>query len=503
MITLNYDNNKKSITIPTKIFINNEWVDSIDCNENFSLINPTNEECLGIIGLGGRKDVDRAVEAARSAIRGKWSTMAPLDRGILLNKLADKLEEKREQMATIESINVGKPIGESLVYDLKQSITFLRYFAGWADKITGRTIPISSSSDTSTPTRQVLAYTKQVPLGVCALILPWNFPLQLLMFKLAPALAAGNTVIIKPSEFTPLSTFYLAELIKEVGFPPGVVNVVCGLGSVVGDAMSSHMKINKIGFTGSTKVGKMVQNSATNSNLKHCSLELGGKSPIIIFNDVEDLDLAVIHSFHGLFWNAGQCCSAASRIYVQSGIYDQFVEKIKKQVESRVLGDPLSKDTHQGPQVNKFQFESILRYIETGKREGATLVCGGKRFGNKGYYIEPTVFSNVTDVMTIAREEIFGPVMSILRFETVQEAIDRANDSEFGLVGAVFTKDINKSIIVSDQVQSGLVWVNSFNIIDPSIPWGGFKSSGKGRDASEYCLSVWTETKTTVLDVKL
>ncbi|EGC32982.1 hypothetical protein DICPUDRAFT_81217 [Dictyostelium purpureum] len=502
MINLKYKNSE--ISVPTKIFIDNEWHDSIDCNDNFQIINPVNEECLGFIGLAGKADVDKAVESSRRAFnKGDWSTMPPMERGKLIYKLADKIEnEYREVLAAIESINVGKPIGESLPYDLKQVINTFRYFAGWADKIGGKTIPVVSHSSDS-PNQQILAYTKQVPIGVCALVLPWNFPLQLLTFKLAPALAAGNTVIIKPSEFTPLSTFYLAKIIKEVGFPPGVVNVVCGTGQVVGEALSSHMLIDKIGFTGSTKVGKMVQTSAINSNMKHVSLELGGKSPIVIFEDCENLDLAVTNSYHALFWNAGQCCSAASRIYVQSSIYDKFLEKMKLMVASRILGDPLEMTTHQGPQVNRAQFESVMKYIELGKKEGARIVCGGQRWRDKGYYIEPTVFADVTDSMTIAREEIFGPVMAVMKFDTTQEVIDRANNSEYGLVGSVFTKDINKAIIVSDRVRSGLVWVNSFNIIDPAIPWGGLKSSGKGRDVSEYSLQMWTETKTVVISASL
>jgi len=430
--------------------------------------------------------------------------MSLLERGRLLNKLADLIECEAKLVAHIESYNMGKPIFESENFDVKQVINTLRYFSGWTDKIGGKTIPLSSVSQSvsSSDSSSILTYTKQVPIGVIALILPWNFPLQLLMWKLAPCLAAGNTVVIKPSEITPLSTFYLAKLVKEAGFPPGVVNVVSGYGQVVGDALSSHMDIDKISFTGSTKVGKMVQVSATNSNLKHVSLELGGKSPIIVFDDCTNIDQVVLDAMHALFWNAGQCCSAGSRIYVQSSIYDLFVQKMVTLLEKRVLGCPLESTTHQGPQVSKMQLDSVLKYIELGIKENARLVCGGKRLDRKGYYIEPTVFADVTDSMTIAREEIFGPVMCLIKFDSVDEAIEKANNSDYGLVGAVYIRDVNKAIIVSDRVKSGLVWVNTFNLIEASLPWGGFKLSGGGRDLSQYALNEYTETKTVVISAK-
>eukprot|EP01133_Synstelium_polycarpum_P019159 gene19159-22951_t len=342
-----------------------------------------------------------------------------------------------------------------------------------------------------------------MPLGVVGMILPWNFPLQLLLWKLAPCLAAGNSVIIKPSEVTPLSTLYLAKLIKEAGFPKGLVNVINGTGAVVGSALSSHMEIDKIAFTGSTAVGKMVQQAATSSNLKHCALELGGKSPFIVFDDVEDLDRVVGEAYHALYWNAGQCCSAASRIFVQAKIYDQFVEEMVKRASNRVLGDPLLDTTEQGPQVSRVQLDSVLKYIATGTKEGAKLMTGGKRLNQPGYFIEPTIFANVTDQMTIAREEIFGPVMSILKFDTVEEVITRANSSPYGLVAAVFTSDINKAIIVSESLETGLCWTNTYNLMDPAIPWGGVGLSGNGRDLSEYALQMYTETRTYIINARL
>ncbi|KAF2074964.1 hypothetical protein CYY_003749 [Polysphondylium violaceum] len=494
------------VEIHTSSFIKNEWWDHVDPNEMIDLINPATEELIGTYRAATREEVDLAVVAAKKALNkdSNWMTMSLLERGRLLNKLADRIESESEVMALIESLNMGKPIFESENFDMKQVVSTLRYFAGWTDKIGGKTIPLSSvsqsvaQSDNST----ILTYTKQVPIGVVALILPWNFPLQLLMWKLAPCLAAGNTVVIKPSEITPLTTFYLAQLVKEVGFPPGVVNVVSGFGPIVGDALSSHMEIDKISFTGSTKVGKMVQVAATNSNLKQVSLELGGKSPIIVFDDCTNLDQVVLDSMHALFWNAGQCCSAGSRIYVQSSIYDLFVQKMEALVKNRVLGDPLEVTTQQGPQVSKTQLDSVLNYIDIGIKQKARLVCGGKRSDRKGYYIEPTVFADVKDSMTIAKEEIFGPVMCLIKFDTVDEAIEKANTSDYGLVGAVYTRDVNKAIIVSDRVKSGLVWVNTYNLIEASLPWGGFKSSGGGRDLSQYALMEYTETKTVVISAK-
>ncbi|KYQ90465.1 aldehyde dehydrogenase [Tieghemostelium lacteum] len=501
----------ETIKVNTQVFINNEWSDGVNGNskkEKFQLINPATEEVMGEYFLGDSTDVDTAVKAARNAYNSKWKSMNPSDRGILLYKLADLIEKHRHVLAVLESVNVGKPYGESYYYDLKQTINTYRYFAGWADKLQGNSIPIGHMS-ANAPT---FALTRHVPLGVVGLILPWNLPLQLLTWKLAPCLATGNTVVIKPSEFTPLTTWYLANLIKEAGFPPGVVNVIAGNGVQVGNAISSHMDINKVGFTGSTKIGKLVQVSATNSNLKHVSLELGGKSPVIVFSDTKNpsetttqslFEKAIVDSYHGLFWNAGQCCSAGSRIYVQEQVYDEFVQRMHTMVKNRVLGDPLDSKTDQGPQVNKFQMESVLRYCQIGQNEGARLVCGGKRHGTKGYYIEPTIFADVQDHMTIAREEIFGPVMCIFKFKTISEVIERANNSIYGLVGSVFTRDFNTSLVVSEQLDVGLVWVNSFNIIDATIPWGGTKQSGIGRDLSQYCLNQYTETKSIILHSNL
>ncbi|EGG17273.1 aldehyde dehydrogenase [Cavenderia fasciculata] len=489
------------IEIPNVLFINNEWVLS---NESIEVINPATEESLGHFHAASTGHVDMAVRAARQAFqRGSpWRTISGMERGKMMNRLADLIEKDREILARIETVNTGKPIFESFNFDIVQVVNCIRYFAGFTDKIVGKTLPLSATENLAN--RSLLAYTKQAPLGVVGMILPWNLPLQLLMWKLAPCLAAGNTVVIKPSEITPMTTLYLAKLLVLAGFPPGVVNVINGRGDTVGNAISAHMDIDKVAFTGSTRVGKMVQISATNSNLKHVSLELGGKSPIIVFQDsIDKLDSIVMDCYHALFWNAGQCCSAASRIYVQSGIYDSFINKMLELVKTRKLGDPLSQETNQGPQATKLQFDTVLKYIEIGKAEGAKLEIGGKRHGTVGYYIEPTIFSNVKDEMTIAREEIFGPVMCILKFDNTDEVIQRANNSEYGLVGSIYTKDINTALLISDQLEVGLTWINAFNVIDASVPWGGLGLSGKGRDLSMFCLDGYTETRSFIINASL
>eukprot|EP01112_Ceratiomyxa_fruticulosa_P019028 TRINITY_DN6161_c0_g1_i1.p1 TRINITY_DN6161_c0_g1~~TRINITY_DN6161_c0_g1_i1.p1 ORF type:complete len:498 (+),score=97.32 TRINITY_DN6161_c0_g1_i1:155-1648(+) len=492
MKTVTINANSKSISVHTQLFINNEWHDSID-GKTLPVINPSTEEVITTVSIGNEKDVDRAVSAARSAFNREWENFSPALRGKLLWKLADLIEENKFELATLETLNVGKPFFESFGFDMTQAINSFRYFAGWADKIQGKVVPLST-------TPHALCYIKKEPLGVVGLILPWNFPLQLLTWKLAPCLAAGNCVIIKPSELTPLSTLYLCDLIARAGFPPGVVNVVNGTGPDVGTPLCRHLDIDKIGFTGSTKVGKMVQIAATESNLKHVSLELGGKSPIIVFDDAPDLDTVIAHCFHALFWNAGQCCSAGSRIYVQAGIYPEFVKKMVAMVSQRVVGNPFLKETNQGPQVSQTQMNAVLRYIQSGIEQGAKLEYGGKRVGDKGYFVQPTIFSEVQDSMVICKEEIFGPVMCILKFATPEEVVERANNSIYGLVGAVFTKDVGRAVILSHKVKCGIVWINTYNLIEPGCAWGGFRQSGIGRDLSELALDSYTQPKTVIID---
>ncbi|KAM5299701.1 aldehyde dehydrogenase 1A1 [Ctenodactylus gundi] len=408
------------------------------------------------------------------------------ERGCLLHKLADLVQRDRLQLATIEAMNGGKLFPNAYLMDLEGSIKSLRYYAGWADKIHGRTIPTDGDYFT---------YTRHEPVGVCGQIIPWNFPLVMLFWKIAPALCCGNTVIVKPAEQTPLSALYVASLIKEAGFPPGVVNIVPGYGPTAGAAISSHMDIDKVAFTGSTEVGKLIKQAAGSSNLKRVSLELGGKSPCIVFADA-DLDSAVELAHHGLFYHQGQCCIAASRLFVEESIYDEFVQKSVERAKKYVLGNPLTPGVSQGPQVDKEQHDKILDLIESGKKQGAKLECGGGRWGNKGYFIQPTVFSNVTDEMRIAKEEIFGPVQQIMKFKTLDEVIKRANNTTYGLGAGIFTKDLDRAITVSAALQAGTVWINCYGTASPHNPFGGFKMSGNGREMGEYGLHEYTEIKT-------
>eukprot|EP01100_Stratorugosa_tubuloviscum_P014942 TRINITY_DN828_c2_g1_i1.p1 TRINITY_DN828_c2_g1~~TRINITY_DN828_c2_g1_i1.p1 ORF type:complete len:513 (-),score=211.37 TRINITY_DN828_c2_g1_i1:126-1664(-) len=491
----NQTNNNRTFQFPTNLFINNDFIES-NSKQTFLTFNPSNENPICSVAKGTNNDVELAVSAAKKAseFNSEWSLLTPAARGALLYKFADLIEQNREELATLESLDVGKPILESYNYDLKQVINAFRYFAGWTDKIHGSHIPFS---------KDYYCLTTHAPYGVVGLILPWNFPLQLLSWKLAPCLATGNTVIIKPATETPLTTLYLGKLIKEAGFPPGVVNIISGPGSAVGSTICSHPLIDKIGFTGSTEVGRQVQILAAKSNLKPCTLELGGKSPVIVFDDVADIDSAVVNSFHGLFWNAGQCCSAGSRIFVHENIYDTFITKMIALAEKRKIGNPLDYQTEQGPQVSKAQMDSILEYVEIGKKENARLVYGGHRVGNKGFYVAPTIFVDVTDNMTICKEEIFGPVMCILKFKDTEDVIRRANDSIFGLVGAVYTVNGSKAMAVANRVNTGLIWLNSYNIIEPSVPWGGVKQSGYGKDLSQYAIETFTVIKSVVIPSKL
>jgi aldehyde dehydrogenase (NAD+) len=370
--------------------------------------------------------------------------------------------------------------------DVTKTIACYRYFAGWADKVQGKTIPIDGD---------FFCYTRHEPIGVVGQIIPWNYPLLMQAWKLAPALATGNTIVMKPAEQTPLSALRLGELILEAGFPEGVVNLLPGFGSTAGAAIARHMDVDKVAFTGSTEVGRLIMEAAAKSNLKRISLELGGKSPNIIFADT-DLDDAVEGAHLGLFVNQGQSCCAGSRVFVEETIYDEFVEKSIARARKRRVGDPLDPRTDQGPQVSESQFDRIMGYIEAGKREGATLACGGERIGDRGYFIQPTVFSDVRDEMKIAREEIFGPVMSIIPFKDMDEVIARANRTTYGLAAGVWTRDIKKAHAVANSMRAGTVWVNCYHVLDTRAPFGGYKQSGMGRELGEYGLQQYTEVKT-------
>jgi aldehyde dehydrogenase (NAD+) len=473
----------------TELLIDNRFVPS-ETGETFATINPSTGEEICRVAAAGAADVDKAVTAARKAFEGgPWSKMNASERGRLLYRLADLIESHADELARLEALDNGKPVAVARRVDVAKSVACYRYFAGWTDKIQGKTIPIDG---------RYLCYTRHEPVGVVGQIIPWNYPMLMQAWKLAPALAAGNTVVLKPAEETPLSALRIGELILEVGFPEGVVNIVPGLGPTAGAAIANHMDIDKVAFTGSTETGRLILEAAARSNLKRVTLELGGKSPNIVFADT-DLDEAVEGAHIGIFSNQGQVCCAGSRVFVEDSIYDRFVEKSVARARSRVLGDPFDQKTEQGPQVNQAQFEKILGYIDSGKAEGAHLACGGERFGNRGYFIQPTVFSCVEDQMKIAREEIFGPVMSVIRFRDMEEVIERANATIYGLSAGVWTRDIRKATAVANRIRVGTVWVNCFNVLDTRAPFGGFKHSGIGRELGEYGLQQYCEIKTVIV----
>ncbi|XP_053996307.1 aldehyde dehydrogenase, mitochondrial [Hylaeus anthracinus] len=475
----------------TGIFIDNEWHRS-KSGKTFPTLNPATGETIADVQEGDSADIDIAVEAANKAFRlgSTWRTMNASYRGVLLNRLADLMERDRTYLASLETLDNGKPYSVAYGFDVPASIASLRYYAGWADKNHGQVIPMDG---------QYLAYTRHEPVGVCGQIIPWNFPLLMAAWKLGPALATGNVIVLKPAEQTPLTALYMAQLTKEAGFPSGVVNVVPGFGKA-GAALVAHDKVDKIAFTGSTQVGQLIKQGAATSNLKRTTLELGGKSPNIIFKD-SDLDHAVETAHFGLFFNMGQCCCAGSRTFVEDSIYDEFVEKSAARAKSRVVGDPFDSNVEQGPQIDQEQSDKILCMIKSGKEQGAQLVAGGTRVGDKGYFIAPTVFANVKDDMTIAKEEIFGPVQQILKFSSLNEVINRANATDYGLAAAVFTKDIDKANYIVQGLRAGTVWVNTYNALAPQVPFGGYKMSGHGREQGKYGLEAYTEVKSVIVKV--
>jgi aldehyde dehydrogenase (NAD+) len=471
----------------TKLLINNKWVDSVS-GKQFETINPATGEPIAQVAEADKADVDLAVKAARAAFHSKspWRRMSAAERGKLLYRLADLIEKNADELATLESLDNGKPKSVAASADLPLTIGCYRYFAGWADKIQGKTIPISGD---------YFCYTRHEPVGVVGQIIPWNFPLLMQAWKLAPALAAGNTVVLKAAEQTPLTALRVGELMLEAGFPEGVVNILAGYGPTAGQAIARHMDIDKVAFTGSTEVGHLIMQASAETNLKRVTLELGGKSPNIVFADA-DMDQAVEGSHFALFFNQGQCCCAGSRVFVEEKIYDEFVEKSAARAKRRTVGNPLDPKTEQGPQVDDAQFDKVMSYVESGKREGAKLLCGGERVGDRGYYVAPTVFADVKDEMKIAQEEIFGPVMSILKFKDTDELVERANKSMYGLAAAVWTRDIGKAHHIANNVRAGTVWVNCYDVFDAAAPFGGFKQSGIGRELGEYGLQQYSEIKT-------
>jgi aldehyde dehydrogenase (NAD+) len=469
----------------TKMLIDGKWKKSAS-GKTFQTINPATEEVIADVAEGDAADIDLAVKAARKAFEsGPWRKMDARDRGRLMNKLADLVETHIDELAELETLDNGKPIGESRNADLPLVIDCLRYYAGWADKINGQTIPIRG---------RYFCYTRREPVGVVGQIIPWNFPMLMVAWKWGPALAAGCTVVMKPAEQTPLSCLRLGELALEAGYPPGVINIVPGYGETAGDALVKHPGVDKIAFTGSTEVGRIIMQNAAGT-FKRVTLELGGKSPNIVFADA-DLDAAVGGAMLGLFLNQGQCCCAGSRLLVEDKIYGPMVERLTAAAEKRKLGDPFDSATEQGPQVDKTQFDKVLGYIASGKRQGARCVTGGERFGSKGYFIKPTVFADVKDEMKIATEEIFGPVMQVMKFKEAGEVIERANHTDYGLAAAVWTRDIKKAHSIAESLRAGTVWINCYDVFDAAAPFGGYKASGIGRELGEKCLDNYTELKT-------
>jgi aldehyde dehydrogenase (NAD+) len=474
----------------TKLLINNRWVEAAS-GKTFPTINPSAGEVITHVAEADAADVDKAVAAARAAFdNGPWrKKMSASQRGVLINKLAELIEKHADELAQLEALDNGKPYHVARAADLPLTIACYRYYAGWTDKIHGKTIPAQG---------KYFSYTKHEPVGVVGQIIPWNFPLLMQAWKLGPALAAGCTVVLKPAEQTPLSALRVGELILEAGFPEGVVNILPGYGPTAGAAIARHMDVDKVAFTGSTEVGHLIMKAAAETNLKRVTLELGGKSPNIVFADA-DMDEAIEGAHFALFFNQGQCCCAGSRLYVEEKCYDEFVAKSVERAKKRTVGNPFDKNTEQGPQVDQEQFNKVMGYIESGKNEKAKLLAGGKRVGEKGYFIEPTVFADVQDNMKIAQEEIFGPVMSILKFKDVDEVVTRANKSLYGLAAAVWTKDITKAHAIADGVRAGTVWVNCYDVFDAAVPFGGYKQSGIGRELGEYGLANYTEVKTVTI----
>jgi aldehyde dehydrogenase (NAD+) len=472
---------------PGRLFIGGEWSDAAS-GKTFETINPATAEPLTTVAEGGAEDVDRAARAAREAFESDaWQKLDARKRGRLLSAIADGLEERADELARLETMDNGKPVREARMIDIKESIDCFRYYAGWADKITGDVIPVPGP---------YLNYTRREPVGVCGAIVPWNYPLQMAAWKVAPALACGNTVVLKPAEQTPLTALELARVAAEAGLPAGVLNVVPGFGETAGAAMVAHPEIDKIAFTGSTAVGKIIQRESA-ATLKKISLELGGKSPNIVLEDA-DIDAAVRGASMAIFYNTGQACTAGSRLLVQESIRDEFVEKLLKRAAGFVPGDPLDPKTRLGPLVSEEQLVRVMGYIEQGKAAGAELLLGGDRprVGNgRGYFLNPTIFGNVAPEMTIACEEIFGPVLSVQTFSDFDEAIAIGNDTEYGLAAAVWTKDVRKAHHAAHRLRAGTVWINTYHNLDTASPFGGYKQSGYGRELGRFALDLYTQVK--------
>jgi len=474
---------------PRPIFINNQWVPAAS-GKTFPTYNPATGEVLAQVAEGDKEDINRAVKAARRAFENPvWADMPASQRGRLIWKLADLMEARAEEFAQLESLDNGKPLAIARVADVPLAVDLFRYMAGWATKIEGNAIPISAG----TKRTQYLAYTRREPVGVVGQIIPWNFPLLMAAWKLGPALACGCCVVLKPAEQTPLSALLLAELTAEAGFPEGVVNVVPGYGETAGAALAAHPDVDKIAFTGSTEVGKLIVQAAS-GNLKKVSLELGGKSPNIVFDDA-DMRSTVPGAASAIFFNHGQCCCAGSRLYVEKDMFDQVVEGVAAQAKKIKVGPGFEPDTNMGPLVSKEQLDRVCNYLESGFTEGAEAVVGGKKKEGAGYFVEPTVLVKTNPNMKIVREEIFGPVVTASPFADLDQLVAEANNSEYGLAAGVWTKDISKAHRIAHKLRAGTVWINCYNVFDAALPFGGYKQSGWGREMGHEVLELYTEVK--------
>jgi len=474
-----------------KMLINGKWVEAAS-GKTFPTYNPATGEVLANVAEGDREDIDRAVKAARAAFEsGPWAKMSPAVRARLIWKLADLIEKHLEEFAQLESLDNGKPLAIARVADLPLTVEHFRYYAGWATKIEGNTIPL-----TLAPPNKYHAYTVREPVGVVGQIIPWNFPLLMAAWKLGPALAAGCTTVLKPAEQTPLTALRLGELVQEAGFPDGVVNIVPGYGETAGAALAAHDEVDKVAFTGSTEVGKLIIKAAA-GNLKKVSLELGGKSPNVVFDDA-DMERAIPGAASAIFFNHGQCCCAGSRLYVEKKAFDKVVDGVAQAATKIRVKPGFDPESDMGPLVSEEQLNRVCTYLESGFREGAKAVTGGHREGDKGYFVKPTVLVNTSEKMKIVREEIFGPVVTAIPFSDPNEIVSKANETVYGLAAGVWTRDIKKAHAIANRIKAGTVWINCYNVFDAAIPFGGYKQSGWGREMGHEVLEHYTEVKSVI-----